>query len=228
VDYVTPSLKTGDGTEVGLRRIHGVATGSLEAFSSQFVSSKSPPSSEQPSLKIFPKPTQDFALPSELSTPLILIGPGTGIAPFMGFLAHRKALIATSSNSGSVGTVTVFSGCRHQHHDWLYHKELQSMKDEGIITNLYSAFSRDGTKKVYVQDIMKNNPECSKHLVDTIVNGNGRVYICGDGNRMARDVQNVLAELIGTHIDSTKIEEHGKSYIENMKNEGRFLLDIWS
>jgi sulfite reductase alpha subunit-like flavoprotein len=102
------------------------------------------------------------------------------------------------------------------------------MKDEGIITYLYSAFSRDGTKKVYVQDIMKNNPECSKHLVETIVNGNGRVYICGDGNRMARDVQNVLAELIGTHIDSTKIEEHGKSYIENMKNEGRFLLDIWS
>jgi cytochrome P450/NADPH-cytochrome P450 reductase len=139
------------------------------------------------------------------------------------------------SGSASGGSVTVFSGCRHRDHDWLYHQELEKMKEEGIISYLYSAFSRDGTKKQYVQDIMKSNSECAKHLVEAIVDGNGRVYICGDGNRMAHDVQHALSEFIGNHIidpadknNSSAVLEQGNKYIESMKKNGRFFLDIWS
>lgn len=85
---------------------------------------------------------------------------------------------------------------------------------------MHTAFSRDGAKKEYVQDLMKNK-ETSERLAETILNGNGRVYVCGDGNHMGRDVQAAIAELLGPHVD-------GKEYVEAMKRDGRFLLDIWS
>lgn len=229
VDYLTPSIIDRDGKEMGLRRIHGLATGYLEYLCAPFLALKSSGPNSVPlnsTLKIFPKPTADFRLPTNLATPLVLIGPGTGIAPFMGFLEHRKALSTTSDVTP--GQVDVFFGCRHSTHDWLYRDELKSFEDEGVVSKLYTAFSRDATtKKEYVQDIMKNNPECSKRLVDTIVHNNGSVFICGDGNHMARDVQQALAEVIGPHLEGSSTAA-GKAYIEEMKGNGRFLLDIWS
>mmetsp|Transcript_18297 Transcript_18297/g.29510 ORF Transcript_18297/g.29510 Transcript_18297/m.29510 type:complete len:270 (+) Transcript_18297:79-888(+) len=229
VDYLTPSLKDSNGTEIGRRRIHGIATSYLETICSPFLASKKPTASALPTLRIFPKPTQDFRLPSDPAKPLVLIGPGTGIAPFMGFLVHRKE--SASKVSSTTGLITVFSGCRYKDHDWLYHSELQALQNEGVITNLYSAFSRDGETKEYVQDIMKNDASCSTHLVETIVTKKGYVYICGDGNRMAHDVQQAIADVIGPHVDDgadLPAPEKGKMYIETMKKEGKFLLDIWS
>jgi cytochrome P450/NADPH-cytochrome P450 reductase len=149
----------------------------------------------------------------------------------MGFLAHRKASIAGTS-CDAVGPVTVFFGCRHRDHDWLYREELQAFQNDNVISNLYTAFSRDnGEKKEYVQDAMKSDPECSKHVVDTIINGNSSIYICGDGFRMARDVQQAISELIGPHVNdsaATEPADKGRNYIEKMKSEGRFMLDIWT
>mmetsp|Transcript_22287 Transcript_22287/g.52475 ORF Transcript_22287/g.52475 Transcript_22287/m.52475 type:complete len:996 (+) Transcript_22287:157-3144(+) len=233
VDYLTPPLKDSiTGNEVGNRRIHGLATAYLEAKCSSFLAStpsSSPNSSE--ALKIFPKPTQEFRLPSSLETPVILIGPGTGIAPFMGFLAHRQALVSatTEESKAEFGSADVFFGCRRSDHDWLFKDEMRTMTTNGGITNLNTAFSRDVAattkpQRKYVQHIMTNDTECSSRLVDTILNKDGRVYICGDGNHMAKDVQQAVADILGPHVEG----QDGKAYIDTMKKEGRFLLDIWS
>ncbi len=226
VDYLTPSLVS-EQKEVGLRRIHGVATSYLEAISAPLLSSQKNESSC--GLKIFPKPSEEFHLPVDASIPLVLVGPGTGIAPFLGFLDHRKASATADTPSGSV---EVFFGCRHANHDYLYREELQALSEEGVIDHLNTAFSRDGAKKEYVQDLMKNE-KTAERLVETLLNGNGRVYVCGDGNHMGRDVQTAIAELLGPTLVSLEgttasPEAVGKEYVEKMKREGRFLLDIWS
>jgi methionine synthase reductase len=227
VDYLTPSLKGKDGAEMGRRRIHGLATSFLEAFCSPLLSSTESPSLFVPRVQIFPKPTDEFVLPSSLETPLILIGPGTGISPFMGFLAHRKAL---ADSGGTVGSVTVFTGCRCRDHDWLYQQELEAYKACGTISQLYSAFSRDGKEKEYVQHLMQNRPECANHLVETIVKSGACVYICGDGNRMARDVQRAIAELLCSPQGdgNAASEEKKKDCLDRMKTDRKLLLDIWS
>jgi sulfite reductase alpha subunit-like flavoprotein len=105
VDYLTPSLVV-EGEEQGLRRVQGIATGWLETLCSPFLCmSPTPWSTSLPSVKIFPKPSADFRLPSNLSTPMVLIGPGTGIAPFVGFLAHRRALVSSKDATDAANTV---------------------------------------------------------------------------------------------------------------------------
>jgi len=225
VDYLTPSLASdGAGNEIGLRRVHGLATSHLEATCSPFISSSSFAKAASCDVKIFSKPSDDFHLPDDPTIPLILVGPGTGIAPFLGFLSHRKALDSAAAEVG-VGSVEVFFGCRHADHDYLYREELEVFQKEGVISHLHTAFSRDGATKEYVQDLMTGSEETSKRLADTILNKNGRVYVCGDGNHMGRDVQAAIARLLGPHIGS---ENAGKEHVETMKKDGRFLLDIWS
>lgn len=263
VDYLTPSLIV-NGEERGRRRIYGIATRYIEAMCSSFLSGGK--ATNLPPLKIFPKPTADFRLPPTLATPIVLIGPGTGIAPFMGFLSHRQALVSSKASTEAantivegtwrgdyemeaedvpvgkkdasglvlgadyrshqnIGSVDVFFGCRHADHDWLYQNELIELQKEGIITQQYNAFSRDGERQ-YVQDIMRTNAECGSRLVDIIVNKRGIVYICGDGNKMAKGVQGAIAELLGNKLGGGV--DAGKAYIEELKSKGRFLLDIWS
>jgi sulfite reductase alpha subunit-like flavoprotein len=263
VDYLTPSLVV-NGEERGRRRIYGIATRYIEAICSSFLSGGK--ATNLPPLKIFPKPAADFRLPPAIATPIVLIGPGTGIAPFMGFLSHRRALVSSKASTEAastivegtwrgdyemeaedlpvgkndtsglalgadyrshqnVGSVDVFFGCRHADHDQLYQDEMAEFQKEGIITQQYNAFSRDGERQ-YVQDIMRTNAECGSRLVDIIVNKRGIVYICGDGNKMAKGVQGAIAELLGNKLGGGV--DDGKAYIEELKSKGRFLLDIWS
>lgn len=267
VDYLTPSLLV-QGKEEGLRRIHGIATSFLEATCAPFLAKASDRLQRVPSLRIFPKPTADFRLPSSLSVPMVLVGPGTGIAPFMGFLAHRRALLSSRGSSDAansvvegtwrggyelhtddlpvgdkdskglvpaadytnqqkIGDVDVYFGCRHAHHDWLFEDEMKRYVSEGIITKLHTAFSRDDSNKSYVQDVMRQQG-AAQRLVDITLKENGVVYICGDGNSMARDVQNAIAEILGKKADGSTDIGFGRTRIEQLKKEGRFLLDIWS
>lgn len=135
-----------------------------------------------------------------------------------------------SSNRLQRGSVDVFFGCRHRDHDWLYRDELQAFLKDGIITQLHTAFSRDpDAEHKYVQDIMLHDSTCAERVVDLVVNQNAAVYVCGDGNAMAKDVQNAIAELLAKR----KFQNEGgideaMSYLENMKKTQRFLLDIWS
>lgn len=273
VDYVTPSLKFGE-EEVGLRRKKGIATSYLEALSSPFLAGGK--EGVPTCIKIFPKPSADFRMPSTLATPMILVGPGTGIAPFMGFLQHRRAMLSQTESKeaassvvegtwrggyemeeeelkigksdasglnigadfisknmeGNFGSVDVFFGCRHENHDWLYKEDMQLMKDQGVISSLHTAFSRDaagkaknGSRRKYVQDLMLKDDECAARLQSLILEKNAAVYICGDGNAMAKDVQCALTEIIGKASGG---EEGGKKYVEKMKEEKRYLVDIWT
>jgi sulfite reductase alpha subunit-like flavoprotein len=264
VDYLTPGLLV-NGQERGRRRVHGVATHFLETICSSLLSGTA---GESPyTLKIFPKPTVEFRMPEKLSIPLILIGPGTGIAPFMGFLAHRRALATFSESTEAaqtvvegnwrggyemeenelpigehdasglkvgvdfrsrqnIGPVEVFFGCRHCDHDWLYRDEMKTLEAQGVLSRLYTAFSRDAEQRRYVQDVMRDDPDCRARIVRLIVEEGARVYVCGDGNEMAKDVQVTIAELLGERLVGGV--DRGQTYLEGMKKEKRFLLDIWS
>jgi sulfite reductase alpha subunit-like flavoprotein len=263
VDYITPSLKI-CGRERGLRRIGGVATRFLETICSPLLCSAYKFPTNDIKVKIFPKPTAEFRMPKALSTPLILIGPGTGIAPFMGFLAHRRALTKLSEDHATsaaqtvvegmwrggydvmekdmsihsthdllesvpgerenrVGSVDLFFGCRHADHDWLYRKEMEDLLDEKILSALNTAFSRDGPNKVYVQDKFFEG-ENSERLLSLITEQNASIYVCGDGNAMARDVKDAIVKLLSQKMG----DEDASGYLETMKKQNRFLLDIWS
>lgn len=267
VDYLTPPLPQGNGTSCG-RRIGGVATRYLEVICSPFLcgGKVDPLSFIIPTVRIFPKPTAEFLLPHNIEKPIILIGPGTGIAPFMGFLAHRKEQIKALDTSQAAkiasegtwrggydineedlsitkrdasgltvgadrkaGEIDVYFGCRYSNHDWLYKDEMKGLEDEGIISHLSVAFSRDGLKKVYVQDKMREN---GKRITQMTLKEDATIYVCGDGNAMAKDVQEAMVDILEREAFS---REHGDSarskateYLERMKENKRFLLDIWS
>ena len=261
VDYLSSNVAEDGNSQ---RRIGGLATRHLECLCSSFLANESP--SANPIVKIFPKPTHDFRLPPNLSTPLILIGPGTGIAPFLGFLSHRQAQYASLESSEAaemasegtwrggyeldpeelhitdkdakglnvavdylrtqnVGEIDVFFGCRYSDHDWLYEKELNDFKAAGIVSNLYTAFSREGDEKTYVQTLMKTDKACGDRLVEMILEKNASVYVCGDGNAMGRDVQETITSLLSQKMDDSA---KGTDYMNQMKKSGRFVLDIWS
>jgi sulfite reductase alpha subunit-like flavoprotein len=233
---------------------------------------------KQSTVRIFPKPTIEFRLPSDMSTPLILIGPGTGIAPFIGFLSHRQAQLASLgsfeaaemasegtwrggyelereelalskgdarglnlaadylSSNQQVGDIDLFFGCRRSDHDYLYKTELEMFKSCGILTNLFTAFSREeGMEKMYVQTLMQNNVVCGKRVVDMIMNKGASVYICGDGNAMGKDVQETIISLLANDLINNgkcnnldEANSRALSHVDQMKTVGRFVLDIWS
>lgn len=274
VDYLTPPLPNNAG---GRRRIGGLATRYLEVLCSHHLSGKKSQGSIKPVVKIFPKPSRDFHMPPNLATPMILIGPGTGVAPFMGFLSHRsekmtaneateaaRAVSAGSwrggfeleddelpvnkkdasglvlgvdfQNSQDVGEVDLFFGCRYKEHDWLFRDEMDFFKKDGILTNLWTAFSRDDrTSKKYVQTDMLENKKCGDRIVHMIMDKECIVYVCGDGNAMGRDVQNAIVELLSRRMKEENGEvandddrEKAQKYFDDMKAKKRFRMDIWS
>ena len=257
VDYVTPSLMV-EGEERGCRRIAGIATRFLEVLCSPFLCGVQGAQSLH-TLPIFPKPSADFHLPATLSTPLILIGPGTGIAPFMGFLAHRASQIGAAREAAKevvegtwrggyeleeddvpisdpdtrglnlgmdyqkIGKIDVFFGCRQKDHDWLFEEEMQAWNKEGLISNLHIAFSR-GECKTYVQDLMIHDEVCRANLVHQVLEDNASIYVCGDGNKMAKDVQAAIVQVLSSKLGSVE----GQQYVDDMKKSNRFMMDIWS
>lgn len=160
-----------------------------------------------------------FRLPFKASNPVVMVGPGTGIAPFMGFLQER----AWQKEQGKeVGETILYFGCRHRNEDFLYQQELEEFEKAGVLT-LNVAFSRDQEQKVYVQHLLKKNKE---HLWNLIHTNNAHIYICGDARNMARDVQNTfheIAEEVGglTHTQAV-------AYIKKLMTKGRYSQDVWS
>lgn len=154
-----------------------------------------------------------FRLPAD-DKDVIMIGPGTGIAPFRSFLAHRDA-------TGAGGKNWLFFGDQHFVTDFLYQTEIQNWIETGSLSKINLAFSRDQEEKVYVQHKLKKN---GKELYEWLKSG-ASLYVCGTKDPMSVDVENALAEIIQTH--GNKKEAEALEFINELKNEGRYLRDVY-
>ncbi|MEM7213449.1 MAG: cytochrome P450, partial [Pseudomonadota bacterium] len=159
----------------------------------------------------------NFRLPDDPSTPVIMVGPGTGIAPFRGFLQEREHL---KSQGKPLGPAMLFFGCRHPEQDYLYKDDLERWSAEGI-ADLHVAFSRKEKTKTYVQDLIREQRE----TVWSLLNAGAHVYICGDGARMEPDVRRALARIYSEEVDTSA--EVADAWVDGLSAEGRYNLDVW-
>jgi sulfite reductase (NADPH) flavoprotein alpha-component len=165
-------------------------------------------------MPIFLHENNAFRLPENPDAPVIMIGPGTGIAPFRAFLEQRKAL-------GEKGPMWLFFGEQRRVSDYLYEEQFAQMQREGVLTKLHTAFSRDTARKVYVQDKMQEN---AADLYDWLERG-AYFYVCGDASRMAKDVENALLDVIAKGSNGTL--ENAAEYLAAMKKQKRYQRDVY-
>jgi sulfite reductase (NADPH) flavoprotein alpha-component len=169
---------------------------------------------EDETIMLYLERNPDFRLPTDTYTPIIMIGPGTGIAPFRAFLQEREVSDAKGKN-------WLFFGDRSFTTDFLYQTELQSWHKKGHLTNLNVAFSRDTDNKIYVQHRMQ---EHSKELIKWIEDG-AHLYVCGNADNMGNDVHHTLINIVSREkkINLSKAEE----YIKSLKKAKRYQTDVY-
>lgn len=159
-----------------------------------------------------------FRLPSDASTPVIMVGPGTGLAPFRGFLQERSTQKAQGT---TLAPAMLFFGCRHPEQDYLYKSELAGFASEGVV-ELHMAFSRAETQKNYVQDLLAVH----KDRVWQLIEQGAHFYVCGDGSRMEPAVK---AALVQIYQDKTgQDRDAALDWIESMSTSNRYVLDVWA
>ncbi|MBN8192847.1 cytochrome P450 [Bacillus sp. NTK074B] len=164
-------------------------------------------------------PQSNFQLPEDTETPIIMVGPGTGIAPFRGFIQARSVL---KEQGKLLGEAHLYFGCRNPEHDYLYQSELEKAEQEGIVT-LHTAFSRcPGQEKTYVQHRLAEN---AGDILPLLKDG-GRLYICGDGSKMAPDVEKTLVESYMRFYQTPK--EEAETWMRSLEEEGRYAKDVWA
>ena len=188
---------------IGKRRRLGLA--------STFLAERINPGDE---LKVYVQKAHGFALPADPKTPIIMIGPGTGVAPFRAFLLDRRA-------TGAPGKNWLFFGHQRSDCDFFYQDELNALKTSGLLTRLSLAWSRDGAKKFYVQDRMR---EVGRELWTWLAEG-AHVYICGDAKRMAKDVERALVDIIAQF--GARSTDEAISFVVDLKKKGRFQQDVY-
>ncbi len=163
---------------------------------------------------IFIQHNPNFKLPANPETPVIMVGPGTGVAPFRSFMEERE-------EAGASGKSWLFYGDRHFVTDFLYQTDWQRMLADGVLTKLDVAFSRDTEEKVYVQHrMLEQGEELYKWLEE-----GAHVYVCGDEKQMAHDVQAALLEIIGRY--GGKSPEGAAAYLAELQEQGRYQRDVY-
>jgi sulfite reductase (NADPH) flavoprotein alpha-component len=165
-------------------------------------------------VSVFVKPAHGFDLPADPSAPIVMIGPGTGIAPFRAFLEDRRA-------TGANGKNWLFFGDQRRELDFLYEQELEAFRADGLLTRLDLAFSRDQAEKIYVQHRMR---ERAAELYAWIREG-AHLYVCGDATRMARDVDAALAHIIAKQ-GGVGLSE-AKWHLAELARSGRYQRDVY-
>jgi sulfite reductase (NADPH) flavoprotein alpha-component len=163
---------------------------------------------------VFIQVSKHFRVPEDGDKPIIMVGPGTGIAPFRAFLEERKA-------SGAKGGNWLFFGAQKSSCDFFYKEELETYQRDGVLTRLDTAFSRDQNHKIYVQTRMMEN---AKELWSWLEWG-AHFYVCGDASRMAKDVDKALHEIV--KIAGGRSEEAAGEYIQNLKSDKRYQRDVY-
>ncbi len=164
-------------------------------------------------IPVYTQPTHIFTLPEDTHTPIIMVGPGTGVAPFRAFLQERKALNAT-------GKHWLFFGERNQSSDYFYQEFFESfVREQQLVLDL--AFSRDQSEKIYVQHRML---EKAKELWSWLQEG-AYFYVCGDAHKMAKDVEATLIKI--AEIEGNMSEEAAKAYVKSLRSQKRYLADVY-
>ncbi|WP_299263548.1 assimilatory sulfite reductase (NADPH) flavoprotein subunit [uncultured Psychrosphaera sp.] len=169
---------------------------------------------EGASVKVFVEHNDNFRLPSDDNTPMIMVGPGTGIAPFRAFLQERDA-------RGSEGKNWLFFGNPNFTQDFLYQVEVQGYVKSGLLTNVDLAFSRDQAEKIYVQDRLR---EQGAGVFAWLEQG-AHFYVCGDANHMAKDVHQVLLDIVKAH--GGKNDEQAEQYLKDLRSTNRYQKDVY-
>ncbi|MCG7493266.1 sulfite reductase flavoprotein subunit alpha [Thalassobius sp. Cn5-15] len=163
---------------------------------------------------IFMSPNKSFRVPEDDSVPMIMVGPGTGIAPFRAFLEERR-------ERGANGANWLFFGDQHRASDFIYEDEISAFSASGLLSRLDLAFSRDQAEKVYVQHRMAEN---GKDLFAQLEEG-GYFYVCGDATRMARDVDDALHQIVATHGGLS--QDGAVAYVNALKRDKRYVRDVY-
>jgi len=170
--------------------------------------------SEETPVHVFVHPSPGFKIPQDLTAPIIMVGPGTGIAPFRAFLEERHALGATGRN-------WLFFGDQRASTDFLYREQLETWQKDGLLTRLDTAFSRDQSEKVYVQNCMTEN---AAELWAWLEAG-AYFYVCGDASRMAKDVDAALHQVCERAGGLSP--EAAVAYVKNLKTQKRYCRDVY-
>lgn len=160
-----------------------------------------------------------FRLPTRTQTPIIMIGPGTGLAPFRGFIQER----ALAKEEGKpVGETILYFGCRKRSEDYLYEEELEDYVKKGAL-KLHLAFSRDQAQKVYVTHKLNENAD---EIWRVLGESNGHIYVCGDARSMAKDVHNIILKVV--QEKGKMSEQEAIAYVKKMEAQKRYSTDVWS
>ena len=166
-------------------------------------------------VRVFPQPNHGgFTVPEDPTKPIIMVGPGTGIAPFIAFLQEREATNATGKN-------WLFFGDQHEACDFLYESDLKAYHESGLLTRLDVAFSRDGDIKIYVQDRMQ---ESAAELWQWLQDG-AYFFVCGDASRMANDVNQTLKEIVAEQGGMS--DQEAEAYVKQMSVDQRYVRDVY-
>ncbi|NWH64701.1 MTRR reductase, partial [Geococcyx californianus] len=177
-------------------------------------------------ISIFARPNNTFHLPADTSVPIIMVGPGTGISPFIGFLQHRQKL-KEEHTDWEFGDTWVFFGCRHQDRDYLF-KQLRSFLENGTLTHLKVCFSRDSSTAEeappkYVQDVIRLY---AKDVARVLLKERGYFYVCGDKKGMADGVSDAVVDILGMEMEVDRLE--AMKILATLREAKRYLQDVWS
>ena len=217
VKYATPA---------GVRR--GVATNWLQQLCKPVIDGRVTAAEARIRLPLYlrqggsfgPPTKADSGLP-DLAAPMLMIGPGTGVAPFRGFLQQRQHQIA--DHKGEAAPACLYFGCRQAHEDFLYEEDLKGFESDGVLTKLRVAFSRPQSSKVYVQDLLQQD---AQDVYELLQHPSVHVYVCGDGASMAKDVHAVLISILES-VGSLSTSD-ATAFLAAMTKQQRYVRDIWS
>ncbi|CAL5223872.1 g6461 [Coccomyxa viridis] len=156
-----------------------------------------------------------FRLPSDTMVPLLMVGAGTGLAPYRGFLQERKVFLDRD----------LFFGCRNRNQDFIYKSELEDFQEAGALTELHVAFSREGKEKEYVQHQLLRQAQTVAHMLSTAKDARGVAYVCGDAKHMAQDVAQTAVSIVMTAEGCS--EEIVRARFASLSKERRIQKDVW-
>jgi len=199
VEYATPTGRTNKGVATTWLR-EKIAVGE-----------------DYPKVPIYVRRSQ-FRLPNRVQTPVIMIGPGSGLAPFRGFIQERAW---QKEQNKPVGPTLLYFGCRNKGHDYIYQDELEAWAENGVL-DLHVAFSRDQAEKKYVTHLLRETGEKVWKLLDQ----GGHLYVCGDAKMMAKDVRNIVKEISQEHGGMSSSE--AEAFVKKLETQKRYSADVWS